>query len=174
MGTTNMRSFLITASVGVFISMSIYLIVGTIGYMLYSNKIVDSILDSIGEKTLNTFLSLANMVNVIMTFPITFNALKHYYCFILEVVLTAIRNLFRFIFCVQFPKKPHQSIINKRKSYYGFDSVILPDIIEYLFVIVLFVSIFSIAISYPSLKMICSLLGGTTANIFSFVFFIIK
>ena len=166
MGTTNMRSFLITASVGVFISMSIYLIVGTIGYMLYSNKIVDSILDSIGEKTLNTFLSLANMVNVIMTFPITFNALKHYYCFILEVVLTAIRNLFRFIFCVQFPKKPHQSIINKRKSYYGFDSVILPDIIEYLFVIVLFVSIFSIAISYPSLKMICSLLGGTTANIF--------
>ena len=170
MGTTNMRSFLITASVGVFISMSIYLIVGTIGYMLYSNKIVDSILDSIGEKTLNTFLSLANMVNVIMTFPITFNALKHYYCFILEVVLTAIRNLFRFIFCVQFPKKPHQSIINKRKSYYGFDSVILPDIIEYLFVIVLFVSIFSIAISYPSLKMICSLLGGTTANIFSFVF----
>ena len=110
------------------------------------------------------------MVNVIMTFPITFNALKHYYCFLLEVVLTAIRNLFRFIFCVQFPKKPHQSIINKRKSYYGFDSVILPDIIEYLFVIVLFVSIFSIAISYPSLKMICSLLGGTTANIFSFVF----
>lgn len=170
MGTTNMRSFLITASVGVLVSMTIYLLVGSIGYMLYANTIVDSILDSMGEKTLNTFLSLANMVNVIMTFPITFNALKHYYCFIIEVILTAVRNLFRVIFCVKFPKKPQESIIKKRKSYYRYDSVILPDIIEYLFVIVLFISIFSIAISYPSLKVICSLLGGTTANIFSFIF----
>ena len=170
MGTADMRSFLITASVGVFVAMSIYLLVGSIGYMLYADKIVDSILDSMGEKTLNTFLSLANMVNVIMTFPITFNALKHYYCFIIEVILTAVRNLFRVIFCVKFQKNQQMLIINKRKSYYKYDSVILPDIIEYLFVIVLFVSIFSIAMNYPSLKIICSLLGGTTANIFSFIF----
>lgn len=167
MGSSNLRRFMTTASVGIFLSTTIYLICGTIGYLLYSSSISDSILDSIGSTVLNTILSLANMINVIMTFPITFNALKHYYCFVIEIILTKLRDCFR---CrPSGPSVPSVTKISK-KSYYKDNPVILHPIAEYIFVIILFISIFYIANIYPSLKTICSILGGTTANIFSFIF----
>lgn len=167
MGSSNLRNFMTTASVGIFLSTIIYLICGTIGYLLYSSSITDSILDSIGSTVLNTILSLANMINVIMTFPITFNALKHYYCFLIEVILTKMRNCFR----CRGSAPPVPSVVPiTKKSYYKDNPVILHPIAEYIFVIILFISIFYIANIFPSLKTICSILGGTTANIFSFIF----
>ena len=101
MGKISRKQFYITTSVSVLITTIIYLICGTIGYLLYYDTLEDSILDAIKESWLSSLLSLANVINVIMTFPITFGALKNYFLLFVGIMITLVRD---FIICT-FKKK---------------------------------------------------------------------
>jgi amino acid permease len=176
LGNITLKQFYTTATVSVSICTFIYLICGILGYLLYSDKIKDSILDGIGNGTLNSFLSLCNVANVIMTFPITFAAVKNYFLFIVEVVLTYLRNSFLFVFgcfsCVQKIKTNIQKKEkNDNKRFLGkSSSVSLPKYAELFLILGLYVSVFILANKYQELKIIFSILGGIMGNIFSFIF----
>jgi hypothetical protein len=88
------KKMLISSSIGIFISTLIYLLVGSIGYILYGDLLLDSILDTMKYSTLTIFTSISFVVNVVMSFPLTFSALKHYFCFLLQIILTMIRDNF--------------------------------------------------------------------------------
>lgn len=90
--TPDPKKMIVTSSIGIFISMLIYLLVGTIGYILYGNEITDSILDSLGLSSLGVLENISFIVNVVMSFPLTFSALKHYFMYLVEIVGTLIRD----------------------------------------------------------------------------------
>ena len=176
MGDINVHQFYQTAYVSVLISTFIYLICGICGYLLYSDNLEDSVLDAIGKTSLSVLLSLCNVENVIMTFPITFSALKNYFLFILEVFLTKSRDLFLYIFsCFDVVKRKKIKLINsekidKKKFLNSSNSVTLPKFIENVLVLTLFISILVLANTYQSLKNIFSVLGGIMGNLLSFIF----
>lgn len=176
LGNITLKQYFVTASVTVFLCTFIYLICGVLGYLLYSDEIKDSILDGIGNGPLNTLLSLCNVANVIMTFPISFSSVKNYFLFILEVVLTYLRNFFLFIFgCFKCVKKIKDNIYRKEKRdnkrFLGkTSSVALPKYVELVLILGLYISIFVLANKYQKLKIIFSFLGGIMGNIFSFIF----
>jgi hypothetical protein len=86
------KKMLISSSIGIFISTLIYLLVGSIGYILYGKLLTDSILDTMGTSTLSIMTSICFVINVIMSFPLSFSALKHYFCFLLQIILTLLRD----------------------------------------------------------------------------------
>jgi len=176
LGNITLKQYFITASVTVFLCTFIYLICGVLGYLLYADDIKDSILDGIGNGPLNTLLSLCNVANVIMTFPISFSSVKNYFLFILEVILTYLRNFFLFTFgCFKCVKKIKDNIYRKEKRdnkrFLGkTSSVTLPKYVELILILGVYVSIFILANKYQKLKIIFSVLGGIMGNIFSFIF----
>ena len=98
MGKISRKQFFITTSVSVLLTTIIYLICGTIGYLLYYDTLTDSILDAIQESWLNSLLSLANVINVIMTFPISFAAVKKYFLLFIGIIVTLLRDFFLWAF----------------------------------------------------------------------------
>ena len=176
LGNITLKQFFITASVTVILCTFIYLICGVLGYLLYSDKIKDTILDGIGNEALNSLLSLCNVASVIMSFPISFSGVKNYFLFIIELLLTYSRNFFLFMFsCFNCAKKIKNNIKRKEKKdnkrFLGkTSSVVLPKYIEFLLVLGLYVSIFVLANKYQILKIIFGFLGGIMGNIFSFIF----
>lgn len=176
LGNITLKQYFVTASVTVFLCTFIYLICGVLGYLLYADEIKDSILDGIGNGPLNTLLSLCNVANVIMTFPISFSSVKNYFLFILEVILTYLRNFFLYTFgCFDCVKKIRDNIYRKEKRdnkrFLGkTSSVALPKYVEIVLILGLYVSIFVLANKYQKLKIIFSFLGGIMGNIFSFIF----
>ena len=176
MGEINVHQFYQTAYVSVLVSTFIYLICGICGFLLYSDNLEDSILDAIGKTSLSVLLSLCNVENVIMTFPITFSALKNYFLFILEVFLTKSRDLFLYIFsCFEVVRRKKLNLIksekiDKKKFLNSSNSVTLPKFIENILVLMLFISILVLANTYQSLKNIFGVLGGIMGNLLSFIF----
>ncbi len=91
---SNTKSMLITTSIGIFISTMIYLLVGTVGYILYEDTI-DEYFILYNKKELSSiaiYENIAFVLNVIMSFPLTFFALRHYWIFFLKISYTLIRN----------------------------------------------------------------------------------
>jgi amino acid permease len=86
------KKMLISSSIGIFISTLIYLLVGCIGYILYGSNIKDSILDTMNSSTLIIIESICFVINVVMSFPLTFTSLRHYFIFLLQIIITAIRD----------------------------------------------------------------------------------
>lgn len=99
---------IVTSSIGIFISMLIYLLVGTIGYILYGNKISDSILDSMGFSNFGVLENISFVVNVVMSFPLGFSAMTHYLMFLVEIIVTLIRDS-----CAKKAKKKDQELLEK-------------------------------------------------------------
>ena len=172
MGKITRKQFFVTTSVSVLISTGIYLICGIIGYFLYRDTLKDSILDTLDEGFFNKLLSLANCVNVVMTFPITFAALKNYTILIFRIILTGIKRLFKCVFCCCSNKGRITAATQTKKHLFmtGQKLVGIPKIIEIFLVFMLFVSIFFFAFSYDQLKVIISFTGGVMGNLLSFIF----
>ena len=182
MGKISRKQFFITTSVSVLITTIIYLICGTIGYLLYSDTLTDSILDSIKESWLSSLLSLANVINVIMTFPITFSAVKNYFLLFVGIIATLIRDFFLWAFsCVPQVNNFRERISNVRiskvfkqenKSFLmsGKPLVKIPKFLEVLLTLVIYVLVFWVASVYNQLKVIFSFTGGVMGNILSFIF----
>ena len=86
----------ITSSIGIFISIFIYLLIGSIGYIIYGSILTDSMLDSmIIDQSSNALVLLENIayiLNVIMCFPITFAVFKNYLIYSLSLILTHFRD----------------------------------------------------------------------------------
>ena len=167
-----------TATFTVIISAFIYIICGICGCLLYYHYLTDSILDAIGNDLTHNLLSLAFCLNLIMTFPITFAALKNYFCFLIEVFLTIGRDfLLYFLSCFQcaqdkivFIKKKEKNIIDKRRFFSNTSSVVLNKPFEIFFVVILFLCVFIVSHYFNELKFIFAILGGIMANLFSYIF----
>jgi hypothetical protein len=87
---------LITSSIGIFISLFIYLLIGSIGYIMYGKVLSESFLDSMETETGSPLLILENVafvLNVIMSFPITYAVLKNYIFFAVSLLLTHFRDM---------------------------------------------------------------------------------
>ena len=167
------KKMIITSSVGVFISTLIYLSVGTIGYILYGNKISDSLLDSMAYNNISILMCISFVINVVMSFPITFNGLKHYVIFLTELIITLLRDL-----CCSKKIKDDEFLANNNNKTINeasdedededegdFDEpkydvkpvanhkmIQLPAYIEYVIVFGLFVLIFYTANKFPHIK----------------------
>lgn len=179
MGKISRKQFFITTSVSVLITTIIYLICGTIGYLLYYDYLTDSILDAVQESWLSSLLSLANVVNVIMTFPITFSAVKNYFILFVDIMITLIRDLFIWIFSF-IPKVNNirsRSSTNRKSKIFkhgylmtGKQLIHIPSYIEFFLTVIIYFLVFLFASIYTKLKVIFSLTGGVMGNILSFIF----
>ena len=182
MGKISRKQFFITTSVSVLITTIIYLICGTIGYLLYYDTLTDSILDSVQESWLSSLLSLANVINVIMTFPITFGAVKNYFLLFVGIILTLIRDCFLCAFsCIPKVENIRGRTSNARitkvfrkgnNSYLmsGKPLIKFPKYIEFLLTVLIYGLVFWFASLYTELKIIFSFTGGVMGNILSFIF----
>ncbi len=188
MGRISRKQFYLTSSVSVLIVTTIYLICGTIGYLLYYDTLNDSILDAIDNSALSTLLSISNLLSVIMTFPVTFAALRNYFLVFSRVVITFTRDFILYMF-KSIPKVQQtrerlsqsriskvlmkKTNINSEKNYLlmtGKPLIKMPIYIEFLLVVALLASIFVYASYYDKLKVIFSFTGGVMGNILSFIF----
>ena len=179
MGKISRKQFFITTSVTVLITTIIYLICGTIGYLLYYDYLTDSILDAVQESWLSSLLSLANVVNVIMTFPITFSAVKNYFILFVDIMITLLKDLVIWIFSF-IPKvnRYRSNTTTSRKSKIfkhgylmtGKQLIHLPDYVEFFLTVLIYFLVFLFASMYTKLKVIFSFTGGVMGNILSFIF----
>ena len=176
MGEISITEFNVTAAATIFICAIIYLLCGIIGFLLYYDEIYDSILDASKNKFLYVLLSLSNCLNVIMTFPITFAALKNYWCLLIEVFLTVLRNFYYYLFCccqcIQNKKKKLEELkeIEVNNFFGNANSVMMPKFMEVIFVIILFISVFKFEEKVTEFKFIFGILGGLMGNTLSFIF----
>jgi amino acid permease len=90
--TPDPKKMLVTSSVGIFISMLIYLLIGSIGYILYGDTITDDILTTVGFSGIGVLEYISFAVIVVTSFPLTFSALKHYFIYLIEIILTMTRD----------------------------------------------------------------------------------
>lgn len=89
----NEKSMIITTSVGIFISMMIYLLVGSVGYLIYENNVNEYfILYSKNVTVIGMFEIIAYILNVLMSFPLTFFALRYYWIMFIKINYTLLRN----------------------------------------------------------------------------------
>ena len=188
MGKISKKQFFMTTSISVLITTIIYLICGTIGYLLYYDELKDSILDCMHDNWSSSLLSIANVINVIMTFPITFAAVKNYFLLFVGIMITLLRDLFLWIFkCIPkveqirgrtsnaritkvLRKSNNNKINNKSLLMSGNPLVKLPKFMEIILTTFMFVLVFYVATIYNELKKIFSLTGGVMGNILSFIF----
>ena len=184
MGKISKKQFFITTSISVLITTIIYLICGTVGYLLYYDELDDSILDCMHDSWSSSLLSIANVINVIMTFPITFAAVKSYFMLFVGIIITLLRDLFLWMFkCIpkveevrgrtssaRITKVFRKSNNNKSLLMSGNPLVKLPKFIEIILTTFIFILVFYVASIYNELKKIFSLTGGVMGNILSFIF----
>lgn len=111
MDSPDARKMIVTSSIGIFTSTLIYLLVGTIGYILYGNQITDSILDSMGYNNISILMCISFVVNVVMSFPITFNSLKHYFIFLVQLCITLLKDS-----CCKSKKKDNVFLTNHNET----------------------------------------------------------
>ena len=182
MGKITRKQFYLTTSISVVITTIIYLICGTIGYLLYSDTLTDSILDSIQDSWLSYLLSIANVINVVMTFPITFSAVKNYFVLFIGIISTLIRDCcLCMLSCIpkvnNFRERARNTSITNvflkdNTSYLmsGKPLVQIPKFIEFFLTLFIYSIIFWFASMYTQLKVIFSITGGVMGNILSFIF----
>lgn len=89
----------ITATIGIFISLFVYVLIGAIGYIMYGEILTDSLLDSmnISDPNPDVLIVLENLsyvVNVIMCFPITFAVMKNYLVYSISMIATKFRDCY--------------------------------------------------------------------------------
>jgi amino acid permease len=103
----NTKSMLITTGVGLFASMMIYLLFGCVGYILYVDQVDEYyILNRQHDSVLNYLENIAFVVNVVMSFPLTFFSLRHYFTFLVQILLTLLVEKFE---CLKkFRPEPEQ------------------------------------------------------------------
>lgn len=86
----------ITASIGILASLFIYLLIGSIVYILYGKILIDSMLDTMkidpDSSTLILLENIAYVINVIMCFPITFASLKNYLIYSISLAATSLKK----------------------------------------------------------------------------------
>ncbi|MCQ2817745.1 MAG: hypothetical protein MJ252_10815 [archaeon] len=166
-GKKNNKLFFVITSISLFISTFIYLICGVIGYLVYSDTLLDSMLDAPGRSTTSNLLGMASLVYVSTLFPLTFNTLKHYFCFLLDILLKIFRRIINKIYTKH---KKQKFFRDKDTSFHSGYLKSLNGFTEFISVILLILSLFFIADKKPSIMTICSLLGGTVANLVSIIF----
>jgi len=92
----NTKSMLITTSVGLFVSMMIYLLFGCVGYILYVNQVDEYYIITRQQNTVLIYMeNIAFVINVIMSFPLTFFSLRHYFTFLVQILITLLVEKFK-------------------------------------------------------------------------------
>lgn len=160
------KKMIITSSVGIMISILIYLIVGTIDYIMYGESIKDSILDTLGFSPLAVLENISFVLNVVMSFPVTFSAVKNYIILLLQLLITAIKERNKKEAHAPHSHHAHevqkttQSINDENHSdneedqhQHGHHKLVeIGDIWENIITLLIFLGIFYFAISNPNMK----------------------
>jgi len=165
------RKMIVTSSIGIFTSTLIYLLVGTIGYILYGYNLSDSILDTMGYSNISVLMSISFVVNVVMSFPIALRSLNHYVVYIIELISTVSRDM-----CCKKKKDRSTTFLAEKKPEEGDHNAVvstdehelendetpddsghhhmisLPEHVEYLIMLGLYVGIFYTANVFPNMK----------------------
>jgi hypothetical protein len=173
--TPDQRKMIVTSSIGIFISMLIYLLVGTIGYILYGSRITDCMLDSMGFSSFAVLENISFVMNVVMSFPLTFSALKHYFIFLIEILASLIIKSCKKNKKDTLIEKPsiggrtHTSSVPDKKTEDYNESVNdhnthhnnnhlhmihIPYWVEFILIFLLFLTIFFTANTYPDMKIV--------------------
>ena len=181
------KKFFITSVVSVFLTSTIYITCGVIGYLLYYDTLEDSILDAINVNWLASLLSLTNVINVMMSFPMSFNGTTSFFNLFLRIIITLFRDYILPIFsiCSEKVKNYKKAIsgrsitkvfrdkedsknimFDKNKSLVQIENVYLNRFIT----ILILISIIIFGNKYNELKIIFALLGGVMSNCISFIF----
>lgn len=86
----SMKIMMITTAIGIFASMLIYLLIGSIGYILYVDSVDEYYILNFAKDDgfQRYFQSIAFCLNVIMSFPLTFFSMRHYLVFLTQIILT--------------------------------------------------------------------------------------
>lgn len=172
MDTPEPKKMIITSSIGIFVSMLIYLLIGAIGYIHYGEKISDYILDSIGLGSIGVLENISFIINVVMSFPLTFISMKHYLMFVIEITVTLIRDKCRCKSKRQYRKEREGQLIEETEeevknkstpvksntnnsSPIGRDElqlVHIPEYIEHIIMFFVFLLVFFTANTNPDMK----------------------
>jgi amino acid permease len=174
--TPDPKKMIVTSSVGIFISMLIYQLVGSIDYIIYGNLITDSILDNLEYSSLSVLGNISFVINVVMSFPLTFSALKHYLIYLIETILSMLiycckrgksKTEKKVLFDDEFEvkgkirKNDSQDSINNDHLVHSIEGekhhknhVSIPESIEYVIMLAIFILIFFTAKNFPDMKIV--------------------
>ena len=82
---------MLTSSIGIFFSMLIYLLIGSIVYIMYGENLNEDMLDSLTDFTGSNLIILESVfyvLNVLASFPLTFSVLKNYVILGVSLIFT--------------------------------------------------------------------------------------
>ena len=92
----NINTMMIISGIGIFLSMGIYLLIGSVVYVIYNDSINENYILNLKDYPIQRYLqSIAFVLNVLMSFPISFFSLRHYLVFILQIILTKLSDCFK-------------------------------------------------------------------------------
>jgi amino acid permease len=84
------------SAIGIFVSMGIYLLIGSVGYVIYVDLVNENYIFNLEDYPMQRYLqSIAFVLNVVMSFPLSFFSLRHYLVFIVQIILTKLSDCFR-------------------------------------------------------------------------------
>jgi len=80
------------SSVGFFVTIIVYLTIGIIIYILYGYGNLETLSEIYGDSNIYLLMNIAFIVNVIMSFPMSFAGLKFYLVGLMEIFYTSCKN----------------------------------------------------------------------------------
>ena len=86
------RAMMAASSVGFFVTIIVYLTVGIIIYVLYGYGNLETLAEVYGDSNIYLLMNVAFVVNVIMSFPMSFAGLKFYLVGLMEIFYLSCKN----------------------------------------------------------------------------------
>jgi len=86
------RGMMAASSVGFFVTIIVYLTIGIIIYILYGYGNLETLSEIYGDSNIYLLMNIAFIVNVIMSFPMSFAGLKFYLVGLMEIFYTSCKN----------------------------------------------------------------------------------
>ena len=155
----NLDSMMKASKIGVGYSLSIFLVVGIIGFLLYGLNMNETLLNSLSEdmikfrnisnfvKFLIIIISISFATTCLTSFPILFLSLRENF---INSIIFCMKN-----FCIKDIKGTNEKYISEKGLI--------------IITIILYVLIISMAILLPKLKVIFSIVGATAGTFIAFI-----
>ena len=84
-------------SIGLFVTIIIYLTIGIIIYILYGYGNLETLSEVYGDSNIYLLMNVAFVVNVIMSFPMSFAGFKFYLVGLMEIIWISIQEGVNFL-----------------------------------------------------------------------------
>jgi len=91
------RGMMAATSIGLFVTIIIYLTIGIIIYILYGYGNLETLSEVYGDSNIYLLMNVAFVVNVIMSFPMSFAGFKFYLVGLMEIIWISIQEGVNFL-----------------------------------------------------------------------------